>query len=324
VHQPGEGGPRIDPAKRTIRTIKALTGTDFPEQLLTFSQDGSFAQAIEMASVELPEEPFPGGIRWDGDGQWVPDELDMIWTHFLGETIPSARREDHHWNRVERTTRPLLVKQGKDTFLIQGFNHHLKKLNAATGELIRQYSPEDDSSGQAGLREIQAASGFLEKEIPVGLYDLHDTCQLAGFTGKDGILHVVRYTLAGDGPDNLEVTPGRIAAIPGSFSDTSDSVIEDKAAGSGTFEAIPGDSGKISGEVFSWKVGSSVSFPLFTEERLVVCSENGIYLFGYDRNMNFRLLDRLPVPVEATPVLYGGRLFVASLNGYLYCLGEKD
>jgi hypothetical protein len=41
VYQPGEGGPRIDPAGRAIAKIIELTGADFPDQPLTIQTDGS-------------------------------------------------------------------------------------------------------------------------------------------------------------------------------------------------------------------------------------------------------------------------------------------
>jgi len=41
VYQPGEGGPRVDPAGRAIAKIIELTEADFPDQPLTIRADGS-------------------------------------------------------------------------------------------------------------------------------------------------------------------------------------------------------------------------------------------------------------------------------------------
>lgn len=41
VYQPGEGGPRIDPAGRAIEKLMELTSADFPDQPLTVHRDGS-------------------------------------------------------------------------------------------------------------------------------------------------------------------------------------------------------------------------------------------------------------------------------------------
>ena len=40
IYQPGEGGPRIDPAGRAIAKLKALTEFDFPDQELVVDSDG--------------------------------------------------------------------------------------------------------------------------------------------------------------------------------------------------------------------------------------------------------------------------------------------
>jgi len=40
IYQPGEGGPRIDPAGRATAKLKALTEIDFPEQELVVDSDG--------------------------------------------------------------------------------------------------------------------------------------------------------------------------------------------------------------------------------------------------------------------------------------------
>ncbi len=40
VHQPGEGGPRIDPQGRAIRKLRELTSEDFPEVPLLIGDDG--------------------------------------------------------------------------------------------------------------------------------------------------------------------------------------------------------------------------------------------------------------------------------------------
>jgi outer membrane protein assembly factor BamB len=76
--------------------------------------------------------------------------------------------------------------------------------------------------------------------------------------------------------------------------------------------------------VFSYDVGPSISTPLFTGDRLVACGYNGIYLFSYDEDGNFRLLDRFGITVESTPFIYNNHIYIASRNGYLYCLGTKD
>lgn len=74
--------------------------------------------------------------------------------------------------------------------------------------------------------------------------------------------------------------------------------------------------------VFKYETGVSISTPLFTENRLVACGYGGISLFSYGVDEEFELLDRKPWVVESTPFIWQGRIYIASRNGYLYCLGK--
>jgi len=121
--------------------------------------------------------------------------------------------------------------------------------------------------------------------------DQYNSARLAAFTAIDGMLRVVYY----------------------------DRVSGSKVSGPDGIQQL--DQPEL---LFSYNVGPSISTPIFTDKRLVVCSYNGIYLFGYDENLQFSLLDHFGVAVEASPVVANGRLFIASRNGYLYCLGRKD
>jgi outer membrane protein assembly factor BamB len=60
----------------------------------------------------------------------------------------------------------------------------------------------------------------------------------------------------------------------------------------------------------------------FVQDKLVVATYSGLHLFQYDKEMNFTLLDKLEASFEATPVAHDGKIYVASRNGYLYCLGN--
>jgi outer membrane protein assembly factor BamB len=71
------------------------------------------------------------------------------------------------------------------------------------------------------------------------------------------------------------------------------------------------------------KTGPSISSPLITEDEVLVCGYHGIYLYQYDNDLNFSKLDHRPFTVEASPILWGKRVYVATREGFLYCLGEK-
>ncbi|MGL5888682.1 MAG: PQQ-binding-like beta-propeller repeat protein, partial [Bacteroidia bacterium] len=72
--------------------------------------------------------------------------------------------------------------------------------------------------------------------------------------------------------------------------------------------------------VFRTHTGASISTPLFTQNRLVAAGYNGVRLYVYNTT-DFKLLDTYSGIFEATPVVHRGRVYVASRDGYLYCLG---
>ncbi|HPX75573.1 MAG TPA: PQQ-binding-like beta-propeller repeat protein [Bacteroidales bacterium] len=76
-------------------------------------------------------------------------------------------------------------------------------------------------------------------------------------------------------------------------------------------------------EIFKYETGPSISTPIFTKDRLIVLTYEGLYMFEYDKNCNFSLLEKnSKIRGEATPIIHYGRLFVASRDGNLYCLGK--
>ncbi len=125
----------------------------------------------------------------------------------------------------------------------------------------------------------------------VSVSDSYNDQHLAAAISIDGKLNVIRHdSLSGEtvsGPDGLTSYPSPVL-------------------------------------VFSYDMGPSISSPLFTDDRIVACGYNGIFLFSYDKAGNFELLDRKIVTVESTPFIYNNRIYIASRNGYLYCLGTKD
>lgn len=74
--------------------------------------------------------------------------------------------------------------------------------------------------------------------------------------------------------------------------------------------------------VFKYEIGPSISTPLFTEDKLIACGYEGIYLFGYNEENHFQLIEHLNFEIEATPFIMNKRIYIASRNGFLYCLGN--
>ncbi len=75
--------------------------------------------------------------------------------------------------------------------------------------------------------------------------------------------------------------------------------------------------------VFKYKTGPSISTPIIVENKIVAATYNGVYLFSYNENMNFKLLDHQNLgSFEATPFVWNRKIYVASRNGLLYCFGD--
>jgi len=76
--------------------------------------------------------------------------------------------------------------------------------------------------------------------------------------------------------------------------------------------------------LFKYKTGPSISTPIIVQDKIIAATYKGIYLFNFDEEMNFSLLEKAKIRCESTPVVDAGKLYIASRNGYLYCLGGRD
>ncbi len=67
----------------------------------------------------------------------------------------------------------------------------------------------------------------------------------------------------------------------------------------------------------------SISSPLFLGDKIIVGYDNGLDLYQVTPANKLQRLARLPGPMfDATPTVWNGRVYAASKNGYLYCLGN--
>lgn len=67
----------------------------------------------------------------------------------------------------------------------------------------------------------------------------------------------------------------------------------------------------------------SISTPLFVGNRIVVGYDNGMDLYQVSAAGKMQRLARLSGPMfDATPIVWNGRIYAGSKNGYLYCLGN--
>jgi outer membrane protein assembly factor BamB len=74
--------------------------------------------------------------------------------------------------------------------------------------------------------------------------------------------------------------------------------------------------------VYKYKTGPSISSPIIIGNRILSTGYGGIYLFEFDDELNFTLLDRKNYGCEASAISYHGKIYIASRDGNLYCLGN--
>jgi outer membrane protein assembly factor BamB len=136
---------------------------------------------------------------------------------------------------------------------------------------------------QGGLVGSVAINDRYQSDVPA-----HFAC----FIGVDGVLTVV---------DHQRIDPGRRVKDPLWQYDVPTPVVLDQAK-------LP---------------AGSISTPLFLGNRILVPHDKGLDLFSVSPAGKLKHLDSFPGRMfDATPVCWDGRVYAASRDGYLYCLGE--
>jgi outer membrane protein assembly factor BamB len=75
--------------------------------------------------------------------------------------------------------------------------------------------------------------------------------------------------------------------------------------------------------LYTYETGPAISTPIIVGDKIIAAGYKGVYLFTYNESSEFKLLDTFVSTFEATPFAYGGRIYLASRDGYLYCFGNK-
>lgn len=117
---------------------------------------------------------------------------------------------------------------------------------------------------------------------------------LAAFSAIDGYLYLVHS-------DSLQ--PDTLVPGPDSLQRYSTPVLLDK-----------------------YRLGLSISSPVIVGRYHVAAGYHGLYLFRIvvdKKNIFLRKEAHFPTPFEATPIVWQGRIYIASRNGYLYCFGKQ-
>lgn len=119
-------------------------------------------------SIEIKVGTFLGNASRNYYGDSIGNDLQLIWKTFLGKgtTIVTASKGVEEWFGAGWTGQPLVVKEKERTFLIQGaFDHHLKKIDAATGEVIWNYQYDDILKGTGTIWVNDSARDPLNRVV---------------------------------------------------------------------------------------------------------------------------------------------------------------
>ncbi len=137
----------VSPAKKSAPVVEALAPQD---------------------SVRILVGTFLGSDFRNYYGDSIGDKLDVVWKTFLGKgtTIVNAERGVEEWFGAGWTGQPLVVQEKERTYLIQGsFDHRLKKIDAATGEVAWNYEYDDILKGTGTIWINDSAADPLNRIV---------------------------------------------------------------------------------------------------------------------------------------------------------------
>ncbi len=122
----------------------------FPDHPLA---DSARRRMMELDSIEIIIGTYLGGNARSFYGTDSPDSLPLVWKLYLGQgTSPAYGNPDRVWKGAGWTGQPLLVREKGELFLVLGcFDYKLKKIRAADGLVVWEYSFDDILKGTGTL-----------------------------------------------------------------------------------------------------------------------------------------------------------------------------
>jgi outer membrane protein assembly factor BamB len=100
----------------------------------------------------LINSTFLGSEERNYYGNKAPDDLDIIWKVYLGEGVTRVGSRERIWRGSGWTGQTLMYRDAEGYWLIHGsLDHHLRKINAKTGEIVWEYAFPDAIKGTGTL-----------------------------------------------------------------------------------------------------------------------------------------------------------------------------
>jgi outer membrane protein assembly factor BamB len=73
-------------------------------------------------------------------------------------------------------------------------------------------------------------------------------------------------------------------------------------------------------------IPGTISTPIIVNNRIVAATDEGLYLFELVKSKKgyaLELLDKVEgLPIDATPIVWDGKVYIAVCDGYMYCFGD--
>ncbi|CAN5229361.1 hypothetical protein BH09BAC5_BH09BAC5_12360 [soil metagenome] len=252
---------------------------------------------VDQDSVQIKVGTFLGNNSRNYYGDSIGNDLQLIWKTFLGKgtTIVTAAKGVEEWFGAGWTGQPLIIKEKEKTYLIQGaFDHHLKKIDASTGEVIWNYTYDDILKGTGTIWVNDSAKNPLNRILilqgsrkgvqnSMGSPDCSSFRAVSFFTGKE----VWRYNVKQTASYSRDVDASALI-----FSDTAYVGLEN-----GRF--ISFDPGKNVTSV------DSINRPIIFNEQPLYNAEDNAHHGGN-------------LVTESSPVKIGSYIYITAGSGHVY------
>ena len=76
------------------------------------------------------------------------------------------------------------------------------------------------------------------------------------------------------------------------------------------------------------QIPGTISTPIMVKDKIIACTDDGIFLYQLfqtkKNKYNLELIDKVSgLEIDATPIVWDGKVYIAVRDGYMYCFGSK-
>jgi len=75
------------------------------------------------------------------------------------------------------------------------------------------------------------------------------------------------------------------------------------------------------------QIPGTISTPIIVKDKIIACTDDGIFLYkliqSKKNKFELKLIDKVGgLEIDATPIVWDGRVYIAVRDGYMYCFGK--